>query len=82
MVWNYKRFRFYNKAINENEVKEIFVNDSPSTVPDGLVGYWTFDGSLNDISGNKNQGNLNRMIAYMAFAPDGRLFFDEKIQEK
>ena len=70
--------RFYNKTINENEVKEIFVNDSPGTVPDGLVGYWTFAGSLNDISGNNNRGILNSMIAHMASAPDGRIFFDEK----
>jgi glucose/arabinose dehydrogenase/plastocyanin len=70
--------RFYNKTINENEVKQIFVNESPGTVPNGLAGYWTFDGSLNDISGNNNQAILNSMIAYMAIAPDGRLFFDEK----
>jgi glucose/arabinose dehydrogenase/plastocyanin len=70
--------RFYNKAINENEVKEIFLNDSPGIVSDGLIGYWTFDGSLNDISGNNNYGNLNSMIAQMTFAPDGKLFFTEK----
>ena len=71
-------FRFYDRAINQSEVKEIFFNDSPSTVPDGLVGYWTFENSLNDISGNKNNGNLDSIITNMAFTPDGRLFFDEK----
>ena len=71
-------FGYYNRAINENEVKEIFVNDSLGTVPDGLVGHWTFENSLNDISGNKHNGNLVSMITNMAFAPDGRLFFDEK----
>ncbi len=71
-------FRFYNRAINENEVKEIFFDDSPSIVSDGLVGYWTFENSLNDISGNKNEGNLDSIITSMAFTPDGRLFFDEK----
>ena len=70
--------RFYNRTINENEVKEIFVNDSHGTVPDGLVGYWTFENSLNDISGNNHNGNLDSIITNMAFAPDGRLFFDEK----
>jgi glucose/arabinose dehydrogenase/plastocyanin len=71
------QFRFYNRAINESEVKEIFFDDSPSTVSDGLVGYWTFENSLNDISG-KNKGNLDSIITSMAFTPDGRLFFDEK----
>jgi glucose/arabinose dehydrogenase/plastocyanin len=72
------QFRFYNRAINESEVKEIFFDDSPSTVSDGLVGYWTFENNLNDISGNKNKGNLDSIITSMAFTPDGRLFFDEK----
>ncbi len=71
-------FRYYDRAIDENEVKEIFVNDSPGTVSRGLVGHWTFENTLNDISGNKHNGNLDSMITSMAFAPDGRLFFDEK----
>lgn len=71
-------FRFYTRAINESEVKEIFFNDSANTVSDGLVGYWTFENSLYDISGNKNEGNLDSIITSMAFTPDGRLFFDEK----
>jgi glucose/arabinose dehydrogenase/plastocyanin len=70
--------RLYNRTINENEVKEIFVNDSPGTVSHGLVGHWTFENTLNDISANKHNGNLDSLIANMAFAPDGRLFFDEK----
>ena len=70
--------RLYNRTINESEVREIFVNDSPGTVPDGLVGHWTFENSMNDITGSNHNGNLDSMIANMAFAPDGRLFFDEK----
>ena len=70
--------RFYNRAINGNEVKAIFSNDSAGTVPDGLAGYWTFENSLHDISGNHNEGSLDSMITSMVFAPDGRLFFDEK----
>jgi glucose/arabinose dehydrogenase/plastocyanin len=70
--------RFYNRAVNESEVKTIFLNDSPGIVSGGLVGYWTFENSLNDISGNNNKGNLDSMITSAAFAPDGRLFFDEK----
>jgi glucose/arabinose dehydrogenase/plastocyanin len=70
--------RFYNNTINQNEVKEIFSNDSLGIVSDGLVGYWNFDGSLSDISGNNNHGVLNSLIGNMAFAPDSRLFFTEK----
>lgn len=70
--------RLYNKTINENEVREIFANDSPGTVPDGLVGHWTFNNNLNDISGHNHNGNLDSIITSLAFAPDGRLFFDLK----
>jgi glucose/arabinose dehydrogenase/plastocyanin len=70
--------RFYNKSINENEVRRIFSNDSSGIEPNSLVGHWTFDGNLNDISGNNNNGILNSLITSIAFAPDGRLFFTEK----
>ncbi len=70
--------RYYNRTIDENEVKKVFVNDSLGTVSHGLVGHWTFENTLNDMSGNKHNGNLDSTITSMAFAPDGRLFFDEK----
>jgi len=73
-----KNLRVYDKTINETEIKELFANDLPGIVTKGLVGYWTFDGNLKDISGHSNEGVLNSMIANMASAPDGRLFFDEK----
>jgi glucose/arabinose dehydrogenase/plastocyanin len=73
-----KDLRFYNRAMDATDIKKIFEHDLPTTVTNGLVGYWTFDGSLNDVSGNKNQGLVNSIIANMASAPDGRLFFDEK----
>lgn len=74
---NIKNLRIYDKTINEAEIKEIFGNDLPGIVTNGLDGFWTFDGNLKDISGHSNQGVLNSMIANMASAPDGRLFFDE-----
>jgi plastocyanin len=73
-----KDLRFYNGAINGTEIKRIFANDLPTTATKGLVGYWAFDGSLTDLSGNGNRGLLNSLIANMASAPDGRIFFDEK----
>lgn len=45
---------------------------------DGLVGHWPLDHDLSDVSGNSNNGILTAMVASMAFAPDGRLFFTEK----
>ena len=70
--------RFYNKSINEHEVRGIFSNDSSGILQNNLVGHWTFDGNLNDTSGNNNNGILNSLITSIAFAPDGRLFFTEK----
>ena len=70
--------RFYNRTINESEVREIFSNDSSDIVSNSLVGYWPFNDSLNDTSGNNNNGILNSLISSIAFTPDGRLFFTEK----
>jgi glucose/arabinose dehydrogenase len=71
--------RFYNRAIGDNEVREIFSsNSSKGDVLDGLVGRWTFDGDLKDKSGQNNQGRMFTPMSSMAFAPDGRLFFSEK----
>jgi glucose/arabinose dehydrogenase len=44
----------------------------------GLVGYWPFDNSTADLSGNGNAGRVSTQAVSMAFAPDGRLFFTEK----
>jgi glucose/arabinose dehydrogenase len=87
-------FRIYNRTLVENEVKKIFLGDTPSSssssssssslsssVSKGLVGHWTFDTSnLTDSSGGskKNDGIVRTLIASMAFTPDGRLFFSEK----
>jgi glucose/arabinose dehydrogenase len=70
--------RFYRKALSENEVKDIFLKKSSSIVSNSLIGHWTFDGTLNDISGYGNHGTAISLIGSMTFAPDGRLFFTEK----
>jgi len=74
--------RYYNKVISSDEMKQI-INNSDSiqnnSLPEkGLVGYWKFDGDLKDYSRFKNDMFYNTLIASMAFAPDGRLFYTEK----
>lgn len=54
------------------------ISGNASANEDGLIGYWKFDGDLRDYSQYKNDMFYNTMIASMAFAPDGRLFYNEK----
>jgi glucose/arabinose dehydrogenase len=73
--------QIYNKALTVSEVKQIYsfgslASDSISN--DDLIRHWTFDGNLNDSTGNNKPGRVSTLIASMAFAPDGRLFFTEK----
>jgi len=66
--------RMYNRTLDDQEVKQL---NSLSDVSAGLVGNWKFDGNTDDALG-KNNGTGNTMVTSMKFAPDGRLFFDEK----
>jgi glucose/arabinose dehydrogenase len=73
--------QIYNKALTASEVKRIYSFSSlasNSISHDGLIGHWTFDGNLNDSTGNSKPGRVSTLIASMDFAPDGRLFFTEK----
>jgi glucose/arabinose dehydrogenase len=71
--------RYYNRTLTEAEVTDLFRNPPHETLfVDGLAGYWSFDGNIQDISGRGNDGNMFSLISSMAFAPDGRLFFSEK----
>jgi len=67
--------RIYNRTLSEAEVDEL--SDLSSGVADGMVGYWKLDGNTADSLG-KNNGASNTIVTSMKFAPDGRLFFDEK----
>ncbi len=43
------------------------------------VSHWSFDNTLADVAiRNSNDGNMRTLIASLAFAPDGTLFFSEK----
>jgi glucose/arabinose dehydrogenase len=80
-------FTLSNKTLTDNQVKEIFLSNTASlspnthnTVTEGLISNLDFDKNLTDISltHHENDGTLRTLIASMAFAPDGRLFFSEK----
>ena len=68
--------RIYNRAITENEVRSIY--DNSSSISNGLVGYWPFDNSLKDISGNGNDARLHFQTVSIVFSSDGTMFFSEK----
>lgn len=85
--------QIYNKALTENEVRQNYnihnnnnllnssnsnSNNNDSSIVNYLIGYWKFDGNLNDTTKNIKAGFVNTLIASMVFAPDGRLFFTEK----
>jgi hypothetical protein len=67
----------YNRTLMNTEIPGILDNASNNSDPNGLIGYWKFDGNLDDSSGNKYEGTINSPLGSMAFSPDGRLFFDE-----
>ena len=43
-----------------------------------LVGYWGFNGNLEDGSGGKNNATVFTPIGSIVFSPDGRMFLSEK----
>jgi glucose/arabinose dehydrogenase len=70
--------RLFNKSLEPNEVKNIFLNKSSGIGSNNLVAHWTFDDTLNDISPYNNDATEISLVGGMTFAPDGRLFFTEK----
>jgi glucose/arabinose dehydrogenase len=72
--------RLYSKPLELSEVKYVYSknNSNSDSYISNLIGHWKFDGNLNDSTENNNPGKISTLIASMAFAPDGRLFFSEK----
>ncbi|MDQ3836459.1 MAG: PQQ-dependent sugar dehydrogenase [Thermoproteota archaeon] len=66
--------RIYGRILADQEVRELY---DMSDVSSGLMGYWKFDGDTND-SLQRHNGTAITMLTSMVFAPDGRLFFNEK----
>lgn len=74
--------RIYSRVLTDSEIRAIGRGADETFNPygkyfEGLEGYWTFDGNLDD-SIAENHGVIRTIVASMAFAPDGRLFFTEK----
>ena len=72
----------FNRALDDEEVNNIANDNVPfGKMMDNLTGaiaYYPFDGNTLDASGNNNDGSQSTLLASMAFAPDGRMFFTEK----
>jgi glucose/arabinose dehydrogenase len=66
--------RMYERILADQEVRQLY---DMSDVVSGLIGYWKFDGDTND-SMQRHNGTAITMLTNMVFAPDGRLFFNEK----
>jgi hypothetical protein len=49
-------FRFYDIALTDSEVKNLFNTES------GLVAYYPFNGNAEDVSGNQNNGVVNNAV--------------------
>jgi glucose/arabinose dehydrogenase len=72
--------RLYKRAISESEIRGLadYGNyhqlSNLSSKDNGLIGYWPFEGSGEDRSGNSNDGKLILPAVNMVFSPDERLF--------
>jgi glucose/arabinose dehydrogenase len=79
--------KLFNGAISEEQANLLFteaVSENRSSGkntewkdPD-LVGYWGFDGNLEDGSGRNNSAVVFTPIGSIVFSPDGRMFISEK----
>ena len=68
--------RLYNRTLSEGEIRQQ-LSGSPPDTSSGMIGYWKFDGDTTDAL-KKHDGTSITLLTSMVFAPDGRLFFDEK----
>jgi parallel beta-helix repeat protein len=75
-------FVLFNRALDNEEISNIVSKNSSfgkiTDSSDGVIAYYPFDGETLDKSGNNNHGTQSTLLASMAFAPDGRMFFSEK----
>lgn len=68
--------RYYDYPIPDYRIANIDSNQQ--AVDAGLIGYWKFDGDMEDSSGKNNDAFYNTLVSSMIFSPDGRLFYAEK----
>lgn len=75
-------FMLFDRALSQEEIGQVSKsnvdeNFDTSLISD-LVGHWPFENDVSDVTGHGNDGSMTTLLASMAFAPDGRLFFAEK----
>ncbi|MCD4696409.1 MAG: hypothetical protein K8S16_09245, partial [Bacteroidales bacterium] len=51
--------RIYNRALNNSEISSIYQSGGWSSLNNGLVAFYPFNGNANDESGNENNGIVN-----------------------
>ena len=68
----------YNITDRADAVKNNKNNRNNLSINNGLVGHWTFDETLTDLSPVKNHGKMFTLLSSMVSAPDGRIFVSEK----
>lgn len=77
--------QLFNRALSEDEVKQIYLEMengetqvSNSNSPTGLVGHWSFDNTLDDLSIHKNNAKMFTLLSSLATTPDDRILISEK----
>ena len=72
--------QIYNTVLSLDEINDLIKNlNFTTSIPSKkLIGHWSFNSNLDDISGNDYHGQEYTLISSMVFAPDGRLFISEK----
>ncbi len=71
----------FDKALSADEVSQLSrMTEILGELSGGghITANWSFDNNFGDSSGQGNDGTLSTLLASMAFAKDGRLFFSEK----
>ncbi len=82
--------QIYNRTISEDEIKQLHLgmennraatnNNNSLDLNKDLVGHWSFDNTLDDLSIYKNKAKMFTLLSSMAStpAPDERIFISEK----
>ncbi|HKR73771.1 MAG TPA: PQQ-dependent sugar dehydrogenase, partial [Candidatus Nitrosocosmicus sp.] len=80
--------KLFNRTMSDDEIKQLYLdmqtnrstnnyNNNSSTNSD-LVGHWSFDATLEDLSIYKNNAKMFTLFSSMATTPDDRIFISEK----
>jgi len=80
--------KLFNRTMSGDEIKQLYLgmetnrattnNNNSSYVNKDLVGHWSFDNTLDDLSIYKNNAKMFTLLSSMASTPDDRIFMSEK----